>query len=695
MNSRCDKSDQQKKPDALERLSQLWNLTPANKALARSYLTDHRAEDSLLAGAERQIFPLLYSDEGHEVNELLNKLVSPDQEKIHAKVLKLLWAIGGSTAGFAAQPGHQIYNTDNKKSDELFRFRSRILGIPAAAAMDAEEIAAYPRGVDQTQRLRRLATTDPNALVEAQRLISDTWNSVPGGGQRCCSDNCGEIDDLWEAMSIGVLAMVLLTTVKQDRSEKSLYKEQEEVVLNRVEAILDHYDETALSEQDASLLKAYIQAGDPTAPFPETSRPTAWQREPLEIFTENYLLYKMAAKYAVMCTAPAVLFGLGDDPRLSCALRVLTGIEIETTLEAILLFLPEDRDVDALDPLIPHLPGGEVTLLRFLVTDGQNYRELGKKVAERYRAGGEEAANLLNIEEYERLGRLLPDLKHSKDEAWINALHERIVPCMLNIFDKNSQKEIIRDYLEDKEAFANSAAFLKSIRNENRWIFNVDEGILEYRKLAGWDEFACRCMIVLCLTCTGNGISKPLLNNKDEKQTIDAFVKALPALGLPVRDCMTVLATMCDQIYNEKGKKLLIKAVQKHFVTEPGLAGLADAALNSSASARIMAVEGLETLLSQSQCTEEARKALTTCAGDSSKQVQELLMQIYLRHPDWEQDYLAMLGGKKTPQRLLATRVLVSLDAKKYRPALEEALSREKNAKATEQITALLNDVDC
>lgn len=695
MNSRCDKSDQQKKPDAPERLSQLWNLTPANKALARSYLTDHRAEDSLLSGAERQIFPLLYSDEGHEVNELLNKLVSPDQEKIHAKVLKLLWAIGGSTAGFVAQPGQHIYNTDNQQSDELFRFRSRVLGIPAAAAMDAEEIAAYPRGVDQTQRLRRLATTDPNALVEAQRLISDTWNSVPGGGQRCCSDSCGEIDDLWEAMSIGVLAMVLLTTVKQDRSEKSLYKEQEEVVLNRVEAILDHYDETALSEQDASLLKAYIQAGDPTAPFPETSRPTAWQREPLEIFTENYLLYKMAAKYAVMCTAPAVLFGLGDDPRLSCALRVLTGIEIETTLEAILLFLPKDWAVDTLDSLISHIPDGAVTLLRFLVTDGQNYGELGKNVAERYQAGGEEAANLLNIEEYERLGRLLPDLKHSKDEAWINALHERIVPCMLNIFDKNTQKEIIRDYLEGKEAFANSAAFLKPIRNENRWIFNVDEGILDYRKLAGWDEFACRCMIVLCLTCTGNGISKPLLNNKDEKQTIDAFVKALPALGLPVRDCMTVLATMCNQIYNEKGKKLLIKAVQKHFVTEPGLAGLADAALNSSASARIMAVEGLETLLSQSQCTEEARKALTACAGDSSKQVQELLMQIYLRHPDWEQDYLAMLGGKKTPQRLLATRVLVSLDAKKYRPALEEALSREKNAKVTEQITALLNDVDC
>lgn len=342
----------------------------------------------------------------------MNKLASPEQEKIQAKVLKLLWAIGGSTAGFVAQSGQHNYNTDNQQSDELFRFRSRVLGIPAAAAMDAEEIAAYPRGVNQTQRLRRLATTDPNALVEAQRLISDIWNSMPGGGQRYCSDSCGEIDDLWEAMSIGVIAMVLQTAVKQDRSEKSLYKAQEQAALNRVEAILDHYDETALSQQDASLLKAYIQAGDPAAPFPETSRPTAWQREPLEIFTENYLLYKMAAKYAVMCTAPAVLFGLGDDPRLSCALRVLTGIEIETTLEAILLFLPEDRDVDALDPLIPHLPGGAVTLLRFMAKNfAQQYEAVAKKIVRRYYENADTALQYCSLDEYINLCQLLPQQK--------------------------------------------------------------------------------------------------------------------------------------------------------------------------------------------------------------------------------------------------------------------------------------------
>ena len=92
---------------------------------------------------------------------------------------------------------------------------------------------------------------------------------------------------------------------------------------------------------------------------------------------------------------------------------------------------------------------------------------------------------------------------------------------------------------------------------------------------------------------------------------------------------------------------------------------------------------------------EEARKALTTCAGDSSKQVQELLAERYIRHPDWEQDYLTMLGSKKAAVHSLVVRILAGIDTEKYRSTLEGALAVEKNAKVTDQITALLNDVDC
>lgn len=624
----------------------------------------------------------------------MNKLASPEQEKIQAKVLKLLWAIGGSTAGFVAQPGQQLCNTDNEESAELFRLRSRVLGIPAAAAMDAEEIAAYPRGVDQTQRLRRLATTDPNALVEAQRLISDIWNSMPGGGQRYCSDSCGEIDDLWEAMSIGVLAMVLLTTVKQDRSEKSLYKAQEQAALNRVEAILDHYDETALSQQDASLLKAYIQAGDPTAPFPETSRPTTWQREPLDIFTGNYLLYKMAAKYAVMCTAPAVLFGLGDDPRLSCALRVLTGIEIEAALEGILLFLPENRDADALDPLIPHIPGGAVTLLRFMAKNfAQQYEAVAKKIVRRYSENADTALQYCSLDEYTNLCQLLPPAKNKDHDARMEQLRNHISAIYENSFTQGVQQTIVHDYLSRQGNFADSVNILKPIRNEYRYLSNLQSILNDYKKIAGWDEFACRCIVLSALTCMGYGTFTSFTSYTlpaEEKRNMDAFVNALIVGELPTRDCITVLTSLYDNWYQDNAEKLIEEAIQEHFITPAGLDALSNAAQNGSSAARILAIKGLDALSADHVCAEGARKALILCSADSSKQVQELLAERYIRHPDWEQDYLDMLSSKKTAVRSLAVRILAGIDTEKYRSTLEGALAVEKNAKVTDQITALL-----
>ena len=109
-----------------------------------------------------------------------------------------------------------------------------------------------------------------------------------------------------------------------------------------------------------------------------------------------------------------------------------------------------------------------------------------------------------------------------------------------------------------------------------------------------------------------------------------------------------------------------MEAVQEHFVTLEGLDALADAALNGSAPTRVMAVNGLDALASRPERAQEGRKALIACAGDSSKQVQELLKQIYLAHPDWEQDYLALLKSKKGAQRSLAIQTLAGIGVEQY-----------------------------
>ena len=68
----------------------------------------------------------------------------------------------------------------------------------------------------------------------------------------------------------------------------------------------------------------------------------------------------------------------------------------------------------------------------------------------------------------------------------------------------------------------------------------MGEALQGYQKLAGWDDFACRCIILFCLTCTGADTSASLLENDGKKQNVDAFVRA----SLP-EDCRCGSASTC------------------------------------------------------------------------------------------------------------------------------------------------------
>lgn len=466
-------------------------------------------------------------------------------------------------------------------------------------------------------------------------------------------------------------------------------KQQIDLILDRVETIFTEENVFFFSPDDFAQLNAYVRAGDPAAAVPDTSFPMTWQL-PTEDLLSQLLLSGLSN--TAECIAPAVLFGLRHDTRLACAMRILAGLNLCGTLQGILCFLPEEWPIDALDPLLPHIPGGAATLLRFVATDFfERHQDLAQKVADRYRAGAEEAFLYTGLDGYERLGALLPDLKHSQDSARMEQLQRIILPFMVKVFQPGPHEAIVRDYLSGQGAFAHSASLLKPIRSEYRYLSNIDEAVLEYRKLAGWDEFACRCIFLFCLTCAGNGTTASFPLDKDKGQNMDAFVDALTARGLPVRDCLTVMAVLQENWCKEEGKKLIVQAVWEHFVTPEGLEALGDAALHSSTAARIMAVEGLDALFARPDCAAGARKALVACAGDSSKQLQELLVQRYIGHPEWAEDYLAMLGSKQAAQRLLAVRVLAGLDVQKYRPALERALAAEKSTKVMEQFAALLD----
>ena len=611
------------KPDALGRLFQIWGLTPANKELARAYLTDDQADDSMLSGAKKQFFSPLNGYDQWEVSQLLTEVLAPESSGKQPKILRLLWAIGHSTACFTALFNCPCINDRYTATDSVFDQRCKVLGVPAAAAMDAEYAAAVPTGYVQTERLHRLASTTPNALSKAQKLIADPRNS----------------------MADIVITGVLLANTDPAEKEPSLLEKlfgmastsqwaKVERLLARTDDIVESASGSGLSSADIGNLKCYIHAGDSSAPVPNTQVSTAWQLPEQDIF-DSFLTDRSAVK----CMTASVMFGLRHDNRLACALQVLAGLNLCDVLQSILNFLPPEWDISFLDTLLPHIPGGAVSLLRFMAKDfAQQDEAVAKKIARRYYENADTALQYCSLDEYTKLCQLLPPAKNKDHDARMEQLRNRISAIYENSFAKGIQQTIVHDYLSRQGNFADSVNLLKPIRNEYRYLSNLQSILNDYKKIAGWDEFACRCIVLSSLTCMGYGTFTSFTSYTlpaDEKRNMDAFVNALIAGKLPVRDCITVLAFLLyDNWYQDNAEKLIEEAIQKHFVTPAGLDALADAALNGSSAARILAIKGLNALSADQACAEGARKALILCAADTSKQVQEVLIECFTNHPD-------------------------------------------------------------
>lgn len=501
------------KPDALTQLCRLWGLTPGNEALARAYLTNDWADESLLSGAEGQVFSLFDWQDREQICQLLKQVAGPNDAQQQARVLRLLWAIGRSSAVFAAL----FDGASFLAGDDMFHRHCAVLGTAAAAAIEAERTAAQPVGYSQVRQLHQLACTDPEVLLEAQTLIADPQTSMAGG----------------------VLAGVLLAAGPKAGMGDALLAQQVELVLGRVEAILADKEDLMLSDEDVPRLLAYLRAGDPAAPVPETTPSNAWHTDEPELLSRSLVTSPLS--FAVECMTPAVLAGMERDARLVCALRVLTGLSLSWSLWGALRFWPEDGEPDALDALLPHIPGGAVTLLRAVITDFYEYHEeAAEKLILHLRAAAEDAVNYLNPEGYERLCSLLPELKNSKDKVWMKYLQGVMLSLIKKAFGQSPHQAAVCDYLTGREAFADGAALLQPVRNEYRYLYNVGEALQGYQKLAGWDDFACRCIILFCLTCTGADTSASLLENGGKKQNVDAFVRA----SLP-EDCRCGSASTC------------------------------------------------------------------------------------------------------------------------------------------------------
>ena len=245
----------------------------------------------------------------------------------------------------------------------------------------------------------------------------------------------------------------------------------------------------------------------------------------------------------------------------------------------------------------------------------------------------------------------------------------------------------LRAYLTDTGSLKNSAAQLAPV-TVDRYVYPIcaAEQMATYRQRFGWDTFLCRCAVAMALGFRGRWMYKLVYEGLD----FSGIAEALLETDLPISTVLDVLAGLYDSFYPHPHCQGVREAAYKAVNRPRYRKELCTAALESRTFGRQIALSILDGFTAlPGQAGEQAKAGILACAGDSSKQIRELLVTILAGHPDWAGDYAALLKSKKTAQRLLAAEVAARLgDA--LRPELEAALATEKSAKVADALRAAL-----
>ena len=650
---------QAQKKAKLDRLLSKLQLTPANRALAEEYLTAEQRDDSLLQRAEEEDFHEVSWEVRGEAVDYANDLRSWDNPDPLARLIKLYWAMGKSTAVFLLER-----SSDSKTGREELKLRTELLGKPAAVALEAERVVWYEPGYRDLEWFYALAASEPEILEQAQALA---------GGHR----------DNYKVMLAGILVAV------QQGNKLSLFQKlvgaKQPLVARQIQLIHRNNLETMaaalpkLSDKDRQALAEYLEKGDLNAPKPALSAAWANAANP-----SAALAARGAETYLAGLLGTASFLGAEQDPRLRCALRMYLGLNPAAVLQNILRGVSQHvmlDQKDRLNHLLEDLPGGDVTMLIFLTMlptwDGRN--SFYKVVARQCRNGLKQALDLADAQQYVRLTDMMPGA------GAVDRDQRNKINTLLSKYIQNGASAMTQ-YLEGTGSLKDSAVRLAGVTVQPYVYPSQAAQLVErYVKAAGWDEFACRCATVFGLVFEGSGMNHLLHSDQD----VARLAAALQEQELPLGEILRIFGYFCDGCYDERRKTTTRNTLYKNFSKPVYLEDLCAAALNSGVFGRYVALSALDDLTASPECGSRAKEGLLAGAGDSSKQIQELMVDLLTSHPDWTGEVTGLLRSKKAAERLIAVRAAAKM-GEAIHPALEEALEKEKSAKVADAIRGAL-----
>ena len=455
----------------LEKLLKTLKFSQSNADLAMEYLTAETENDALLERAEPQNFRKLNPGECASAWDHQDWVRRSDREKL-GRYLKLFFAIGKSTAVNLWRP----YHRGNIHKEQQMDWLLSVLPKAAVAAMEADRLAWDLRNSEEIGWLHQLALAEPEVLEEAQKL-----NGSP-------SDN----------MKVALAGILLYQA-----SDQQLIRRQGDILL---ENNVDTLDAVAgwLDDKQLLVLRQYMRAGVWTPQLPGgLPNPSA----------ADALQTRNSDDYLTGLLGLASFQAMGVDTRARCALQMYLRLNPQAVLNSITHLGSLSHFLNYFDDLLENLPGGAATMLLFLA-HGRYWidDDTKRKLMHRCVSGLAEAMKHANPNQYLGITQLLPAAaKFLGDEK------QRII-AILQRYANAGQQELA-DYLLGSGSMKDSRKELSAVSVGWCYPSQASGMMVLYRLEHGWDDFLCRCAVVLGIPFEGRAMGNILANYTHEQAT--------------------------------------------------------------------------------------------------------------------------------------------------------------------------------
>lgn len=579
------------------------------------------------------------------------------------RLVKALWAVGGPTllAALPAQFNRRQWQESSVCHGASF---GELLGPAAQAALQADGAFRLQNGL-MLRELTELSRRDPQLLADAQEL----W-ACRGGGAR------------------GLLAALYLNAVPEEKPGllKRLFGGQEgedkshemkNVLSGCLQAALWDLGGKTCTPGQLTDLRRYAEQGDFSKPMPKSLAPAlagvrqvpqdssmtavcaflALERLPLAEGVLSLYLHAVPQLVLPLCFWAAPLeYAQKKLPWLADHLSMKRLFSGNTPFYATAGVFSSLEQLDAL----------WLELLRLLAA----------RNPQAFEAAAKETVSNSNQIVLNRLRQAAPQIVENAVGGAAASKRQQIIDNLASCFSDPVGNQLVIRYLSTGEGLEDLLRKYP-VGSVSSWFYN--NSLPAYVQLYGNDAFAGRCLAV----CACGGLSAAMESawfrraDKSKAEGMENFLQLAADAGLPLSDRLAAGGLVYQYVYMEKEKNACLDGAARYLSAHRGeFAGeLPEIAQNGPVFARYAALTAMD------QFPREYREDLLACAGDSSKQVRELLLALYSGHREWAEEIKGLLLSKKAAVREMGLEVLRKWGPEEFRPELEALLQREKSQK--------------